>query len=194
MSSISNVDAIDIFLASSAAIVLRFSPVSVSFQPACFSATSTIYRHPLVRLLWCATGAAAGISLALHLAAPPVSAFFSLRSAAHQSSSSASPARPRRNRVPCLAVTSVERRLASPATKGSARHPGYTPWLRRLPLPLCSRQGPSTRPQAPIPFSWSMCMPAGARSFNWCSSASPSCLLTAALWSRLFPGACSLPL
>jgi CBS-domain-containing membrane protein len=35
-----------------------------------------MHRHPFVRLLWCAVGAAAGIAFALHLAAPPVSAFF----------------------------------------------------------------------------------------------------------------------
>lgn len=35
-----------------------------------------MHRLALIRLLWCATGAAAGVVFALHLAAPPVSAFF----------------------------------------------------------------------------------------------------------------------
>lgn len=34
-----------------------------------------IYSSPIIRLLWCALGAAAGISLALSLAAPPASPF-----------------------------------------------------------------------------------------------------------------------
>ncbi|MCX7143845.1 MAG: HPP family protein [Proteobacteria bacterium] len=34
-----------------------------------------IYRFPIVRLLWCALGAAAGITLALFLVAPPASPF-----------------------------------------------------------------------------------------------------------------------
>lgn len=33
-------------------------------------------NHPLVRLLWIALGVSAGVSLALHMVAPPVSPFF----------------------------------------------------------------------------------------------------------------------
>jgi CBS-domain-containing membrane protein len=35
----------------------------------------TVSRHPIVRFIWCLAGAAAGITLALWLVAPPVSPF-----------------------------------------------------------------------------------------------------------------------
>ncbi len=35
-----------------------------------------MHRHPVIRLLYCVLGAAGGIAIALHLAGPPVSVFF----------------------------------------------------------------------------------------------------------------------
>jgi CBS-domain-containing membrane protein len=37
--------------------------------------SDSIFRHSIFKLTWCGLGAAAGISLALYLVAPPVSPF-----------------------------------------------------------------------------------------------------------------------